>query len=140
MFYFFASQMRKNMEDADPDLVRRRKIPDQPTHKFENMLARIGMHASFSPLISQFETYPVDIPDAPGFSKRSPKPSRDTVHDTVLLMKFKSKQAREEWIATKEWQAFMRNTENEEVFRRMPHVRCASSTKGLMDPIDILTS
>ena len=140
MFYFFASQMEKNIESADPDLVRRQKIPDRPTHKFENMLARIGIHASYSPLVSRFETYLVEIPDAPAASAGNLKEQRETVHDTVLMMKFRSKRGREDWIATKEWQAFMKRTESEDVFRRMPHVRCASSTRGLMDPIDILTA
>jgi hypothetical protein len=140
MFFFFASQMKRNVQPADPDLVRRGKVADQPTHQLDSMVARIGLHAAYSPLVTKFHTYPVEIPDAPGFSPRNPKPSRDDVHDTVMLMKFRDKRAREEWIATKEWQEFMQNTEGQQVFRRMPHVRCASSVRGLMDPMDILTA
>jgi len=139
MFYFFASQMKRNIQPPDPDLVQRR-MADGPTHRMDTLLARIGLYAAHSPLITSFETYPVDIPDAPGFSAKNPKPPREVVHDTMLLMKFRDKRAREEWIATKEWQEFMQKTEAEKVFRRMPHVRCASSVRGLMDPIDILTA
>ena len=62
----------------------------------------------------------------------------DAVHDTLLLMKFRSKHAREEWIRTKEWVEFMEKTEDEGVFRRIPHVRCAGSLRGLSDPMDVL--
>ncbi|KIX10050.1 uncharacterized protein Z518_01131 [Rhinocladiella mackenziei CBS 650.93] len=140
MFFFFASQMKRNIQPADQDLVRRGKMADQPTHQLDSMVARIGMHAAHSPLVTKFETYPVEIPDAPGFSKRNPKPSREEVHDTVMLMKFRDKRARQEWIASKEWQEFMQKTDDHQVFRRMPHVRCASSVRGLMDPMDILTA
>jgi hypothetical protein len=140
MFYFFASQMKHNVQSADPDLVARKRIADKPTHKLDNMLAWIGMQAAYSPLVASFETYPVEIPDAPGFGKNNPKPSREQVHDTVLMMKFRDKRAREEWIATREWQDFMKKSNADpSLFRRMPHVRCASSAKGLMDPIDVLT-
>ncbi|EXJ93105.1 hypothetical protein A1O3_01661 [Capronia epimyces CBS 606.96] len=139
MFYFFASQMKRNIQPADRDLVRRGITIDGPTHRLDSMLARIGMHAAYSPLITKFETFPMEIPDDPGFSQRNPQISRD-VHDTVLLVKFRNKGAREEWIMTKEWQDFMQKTEGEQVFRRIPHVRCASSVRGLMDPIDILTA
>jgi hypothetical protein len=105
------------------------------------MLARIGMQAAYSPLVTSFETYPVEIPDAPGFGKNNPKSPKEQVHDTVLMMKFRDKRAREEWIATREWQDFMKKSNADpSLFRRMPHVRCASSAKGLMDPIDVLTS
>jgi hypothetical protein len=140
MFFFFASQMKRNIQPADPDLVRRGVVKDRSTHRLDTMIARMGMHAAHSSLVTQVQTAPVEIPDAPGWSKRNPKPSREDVHDTVMFMKFRDKGAREEWIATKEWQDFMRSTEAEPVFRRIPHVRCASSMKGLMDPIDMLTA
>jgi hypothetical protein len=140
MFFFFASQMKRNIQPADQDLVRRGIVLDQPTHRLDSMVAKIGMHAAHSPLVAKFQTYPVEIPDAPGWSDRNPKPSRQDTHDTVMLMKFRDKRAREEWIATKEWQDFMTKTEGEQVFRRMPHVRCASSIRGLMDPVDMLTA
>lgn len=140
MFFFFASQMKRNIQPADQDLVRRGKVVDQPMHRLDSMVARIGMHAAHSSLVTNFQTYPVDIPDAPGWSERNSKPPREDIHDTVMLMKFRDKRAREEWIATKEWQDFMTKTEGEQVFRRMPHVRCASSVRGLMDPVDMLTA
>lgn len=140
MFYFFASQMKHNIQPADQDLVRRGIAVDKPTHRLDSMLARVGMHAAHSPLITRFETFPMEIPDPPRFSKRNPKLPREEVHDTVLLMKFRNKGAREEWIMTKEWQEFMQKSEGELVFRRLPHVRCASSLRGLMDPVDILTA
>ncbi|KIW97152.1 uncharacterized protein Z519_02544 [Cladophialophora bantiana CBS 173.52] len=142
MFYFFASQMKRNMQPADQDLVRRGRLEDKPTHQLDSMIARLGMHAAFSPLISKFDTYPVEIADtAPESSlQKNPATSREDVHDTVMIMEFRDKRARQEWIATKEWQEFMRETEGQQVFRRMPHVRCASSIRGLMDPMDILTA
>ncbi|EXJ62887.1 hypothetical protein A1O7_03329 [Cladophialophora yegresii CBS 114405] len=142
MFYFFASQMKRNTQPADSDLVRRGTVEDKPTHRLDSMIARLGMQAAFSPLISKFDTYPAEIPDArPESSRRKkPAPPPGEVHDTVLIMKFRDKRAQQEWIATKEWQDFMQKTEGQEVFRRMPHVRCASSVRGLMDPMDILTA
>ncbi|KAJ9637580.1 uncharacterized protein PV06_09461 [Exophiala oligosperma] len=141
MFYFFASQMKRNIQPADRDLVQRGRLPDEPTHKLDTMVARLRMQAAFSPHVTKFETYPVEIPDpAPTWLKREARPSPEEIHDTVMLMKFRNKRAREEWIATKEWQEFMTKTEGEQVFRRMPHVRCASSLRGLMDPVDILTA
>jgi len=138
MFYFFASQIQRNIQPADPDLVRRRKALNQPTHKLDTMLIRLKMHAAFSPLISRFEIIPVDIPDSPGFSRN--RPPREQLHDTMLLMKFRNRRARQEFVATKEWQEFYNGAESQQVFRRMPHVRCASNLRGLMDPIDILTA
>jgi hypothetical protein len=141
MFYFFASQMKRNIQPADQDLVRRGKVIDRPTHKLDSLVARLGMDSSHSPLVTKFETYPIEIPDAaPTWSYRKPRPSPEEVHDTVMFIKFRDKRAREEWIVTREWQDFMAKTEGEQVFRRMPHVRCASSMKGLMDPVDILTA
>ena len=137
MIYFFASQMRRNIQTPLPHEIQSRTAP---AHRLDTMLAKVGMHAAYSPLISRFETFPVEIPEAPGLSKKAPKVSRDQMHDTMLLMKFRSKRAREEWIATREWQEFMQKTEQEGVFRRIPHVRCARSLKGLMDPIDVLTA
>ncbi|OCT54964.1 hypothetical protein CLCR_03153 [Cladophialophora carrionii] len=142
MFYFFASQMKRNIQPADPDLVRRGTIEDKPIHQLDSMIARLGMQAAFSPLVSKFDTYPAEIPDPrPESSRRKkPAPPPGEVHDTVLIMKFRDKRAQQEWIATREWQEFVQKTEGQEVFRRMPHVRCASSVRGLMDPMDILTA
>lgn len=142
MFYFFASQMQRNIQPADQDLVRRGSMADKPTHQLDSMITRLGTKAAFSPLVSKFETYPTEIPDPrpESIRRKNPAPSPEEFHDTVVIMKFRDKRARQEWIATKEWQEFMQKTEGQEVFRRMPHVRCASSVRGLMDPWDILTS
>lgn len=138
MFFFFASQMKHNLQAADQELVRRGRMPDCPTHKLDSMIDRIGMHASYSPLISKFDTYPVEIPENVAGSRSKAALSRQEAHDTVMMIKFRDKRAREDWIATKEWQDFMHSTDAEGVFRRMPHVRCASSLRGLMDPVDSL--
>jgi len=61
------------------------------------------------------------------------------MHDTLLLVKFRSAQAREAFIATRGWGEFMEKTEKEGVFRRVPHVRCARTVKGLRDPIEVLS-
>lgn len=140
MFYFFASQMKRNIQAPDPDLVQRKRVPDQPAHRLDTLLSRIEMHASYSPHVTMFEKYPVAIPEASGRRKSESYSPPELVHDTVLLMQFRTKRSREEWIATKEWQEFMEKTESEQVFRRMPHVRCARSIRGLMDPVDILTA
>jgi hypothetical protein len=133
MMYFFASQMSRNMQfssssDSDKNL-------HTPIHPLDKLLSKVGVHAAFSPLVTQFETFPVEIPQPPG--RRSKMP-REVNHDTMLLVKFRSKQAREEWIATKEWREFMEKTEREGVFRRIPHVRCAGSLRGLSDPMEVL--
>jgi len=129
MIYFFASQMSRNVQTPSP--------PDQgpPVHRLEKLISKVGAHAAFSPLVTQFETFPVQIPELTG---RKPKFSKDSMHDTMLLIKFRSKRAREEWIATKEWIEFMQKTESEGVFRRIPHVRCAGSLRGLSDPMEVL--
>ncbi|KIV91373.1 hypothetical protein PV10_05918 [Exophiala mesophila] len=138
MFFFFASQMKHNLQAADPDLVRRGRMLDRPTHKLNSMIDRIGMHASYSPLIAKFETYPVEIPEPRAGPRPKQRLSREEAHDTIMMIKFRDKRAREDWIATKEWQEFVQSTDSERVFRRMPHVRCASSLRGLMDPVDSL--
>ncbi len=142
MFYFFASQMQRSIQPADQDLVRRGKVEDKSTHQLDSMIARLSMQAAFSSLIQKFDTYPTEIPDPrpETLRRKKPAPSAEEVHDTVLIMKFRDKRARQDWIATKEWQDFIQKTDAKGVFRRMPHVRCASSVRGLMDPVDILTA
>jgi hypothetical protein len=49
-------------------------------------------------------TFPVEIPQPLGRKSKVPK---EVNHDTMLLIKFRSKRAREEWTATKEWREFM---------------------------------
>ena len=127
MMYFFASQMRRNIQ------YRSEEAP--PIHPLDKLLAKLGVHAAFSPLVTRFETFPVEIPHQPGRKSQVP---RDLNHDTMLLIKFRSKRAREDWIATKEWREFMEKTESEGVFRRLPHVRCAGSLRGLSDPMEVL--
>ena len=127
MMYFFVSQMSWNMQTPD-------EAP--PAHPLDKLLARLGVHAAFSPLVTQFETFPVEIPQPPG-TRRSKVP-KEVMHDTMLLIKFRSKRAREEWIATKEWGEFREKTESEGVFRRLPHVRCAGTLRGLSDPMEVL--
>jgi hypothetical protein len=132
MMYFFASQMRQNMQPAvDSD----KTLPTTQTHPLDRLLSKISTHAAFSPLITRFETFPVETPLPPG---RRPQAPRDVNHDTLLLVKFRSARAREEWIRTREWREFMERTEREAVFRRLPHVRCAGSLKGLGDPMEVL--
>ena len=137
MIYFFASQMSRNIQTIPPSEQRsptdRRPVP---THRLDSLLTRMGAHAAFSPLITHFETFPVEVPGPPG--RRRSMPPRGSVHDTMLLMRFRSKRAREEWIESREWQEFMEKTENEGVFRRIPHVRCAGSLMGLRDPMEVL--
>lgn len=159
MFYFFHSQMSQHTSTApDPDLVsRRRQTPDQPVHRLDTHLTRLQMHAAFSPLVKSFDRYPVAIdPTTAALSRGAngrrfpptlapPPPSLEShkgqqAYDTVLLMRFRSKRAREEWMVSREWQEFYRSVEGEKVCRRMPHVRCARSIKGLMDVRDVLTA
>ena len=142
MIYFFASQMGRNTQTAPvPSNGRSASVnTNHSVHRLDTLLAKIGTHASFSPLITRFDTFPVEIPEAAAQSKRQKRPPQATVHDTMLLVKFRSAKAREEWIATREWRDFMQQTETEDVFRRMPHVRCARSLKGLRDPIEVLSA
>ena len=142
MFYFFASQMARNTQPADQDLVRRGRIEDKSAHQLDSMIARLGMQAAFSPLIQKFDTHPTEIPNLrPEPTRRDTlAPSAAEVHDTVLIVKFRDKRVRQDWIAMKEWQNFMQKTEVKDVFRRVPLVRCASSVRGLMDPVEILTA
>lgn len=150
MIYFFASQMSRNLLHQQETAARSSSANTSPTpppqHKLDAMLSKVSIHASFSPHITRFETFPVEIPKLPVEDRRrwmgrvKEPPSRESIHDTMLLMKFQNKRAREEWIATREWMEFMEGTEREGVFRRLPHVRCARSLKGLRDPMEILSA
>jgi len=72
-----------------------------------------------------------------GSSNTNPNEERDT----VLLMQFRSKASREQWMQSREWREFYGKVNSEEGgIRRMPHVRCARSLKGLMDVSDVLTA
>lgn len=137
MIYFFASQMPRNIQVAQhshvPSSSTADKGPPAYTHRLDTLLSEVKYHAHLSPFVNRFETYPVDMPP-PGPPKNV---SREAMHDTMLLVKFPHKRAWDQWIMTKEWQHFMEKTESEKVFREMPHVRCATSVKGLHDPADV---
>lgn len=79
---------------------------------------------------------PLSLP-RPGAKSLNPNEERDT----VLLMQFKSKASREHWMRSKEWREFYENVNSDDGgCRRMPHVRCARSLRGLMDVEDVLTA
>lgn len=142
IMYFFASQMSRNLQTAPSSSVSKigQTTATPPVHRLDTLLVKIGVHASFSQLITQFETFPVEIPEVAAQSKWRKRPSKEAFHDTMLLVKFRSTKAAEEWIETREWMEFIQQTEAENVFRRIPHVRCARSLKGLRDPIEILSA
>lgn len=100
----------------------------------DTLLAQVQKHANRSPYVTRFEPIPVEMAP-PG---RPAGTSRDEMHDILLLASFKDKSAWQKWIATPEWQQFMQKTENEAVFRRIPHVRCAHSLKGLRNTFEVL--
>jgi hypothetical protein len=111
-----------------------------PTHHpLDQLLAQVGTHAAFSPLVARFEIFPVESsPLLPPGGRRPPPAPREVNHDTLLLVQFRSARARDEWIRTREWREFMERTERDRVFRRLPHVRCAPSLRGLGDPMEVL--
>ena len=137
MIYFFVSQMPRNIQAAQDSKVSSSSTTDKRgttyTHRLDTLLSEMKYHAHQSPLVNRFETFPVDMPP-PGPPKGI---SREAMHDTMLLVKFPHKRAWDQWVMTKEWQQFMQKTESENVFRAVPHVRCASSVKGLHDPEDV---
>ncbi|KKZ63685.1 hypothetical protein EMCG_01992 [[Emmonsia] crescens] len=138
VIFFFASQMSRNIQTArappgvDPPFNNRSEPPK--VHRLDNLLSEVQEHAQVSPLVTKFETFPVEM--APPGRPRGT--TREAMHDTMLLVNFKNKQAWKEWIQTKEWQNFMQKTEKEAVFRRLPHVTCANSLKGLRNPVEVL--
>ncbi|EEH32981.2 hypothetical protein PAAG_04034 [Paracoccidioides lutzii Pb01] len=138
VIYFFASQMSRNIQAAIPppgvNSTSSTQTEPRKVHQLDNLLSKVQHHAHLSPLITKFETIPVEM--APPGRPRGT--SREAMHDTLLLVNFKSKQAWREWVQTKEWQEFMQRTEKEAVFRRLPHVTCANSLKGLRNPIEVL--
>ncbi|KAL2010269.1 hypothetical protein VTN00DRAFT_6076 [Thermoascus crustaceus] len=139
MIFFFASQMTRNLETkmvAVPESEKDGHQSSISVHRLDTLLSEVQQHAKASPYVTRFESIPVEMPP-PGRPKGT---TREEMHDILLLASFKNKWAWEQWIQTKEWQRFMQQTEKEGVFRRIPHVRCASSLKGLRDPIDVLTS
>lgn len=81
---------------------------------------------------------------SPLTSQNSPNPAnsnRNEERDTVLLMQFKSKASREQWMQSREWKEFYQKVNSDDGgIRQMPHVRCARSLRGLMDIGDVLTA
>ena len=137
MIFFFASQMPRNLQqNTSQESDGQGKTQPAPVHRLDTLLSDVRPQAHRSPYVTRFETLPVEM--APPGRLRGT--SRESMHDTLLLVNFKNKWAWEQWIQTKEWQSFMKKTETEGVFRRMPHVRCASSLRGLRDPVDVLLS
>ncbi|KUL92158.1 hypothetical protein ZTR_02522 [Talaromyces verruculosus] len=136
MIFFFASQMLSNLESpaASAGSADESRISRTRAHRLDVLLAEVGEHANHSPYVTRFEPIPVEM-SPPG---RPTGTSRDEMHDVLLLASFKDKTAWRKWIETPEWQRFMQRTENEAVFRRIPHVRCAHSHKGLRNTLEIL--
>jgi hypothetical protein len=139
MIYFFASQMSRNLQaPPQPALTFPPQPSPPPTHLLDTLLANLRTHALHHPnLVTRFDLFPVEIP--PPYPRHVPQLPKETMHDTMLIVKFRSKQAREAFIATRGWGEFMEKTEKEGVFRRLPHVRCAMTVKGLRDPIEVLS-
>lgn len=140
MVYFFASQMPRNIQAVKDSRETSSLLGDKSSpvyaHRLDTLLSEIGYHAHLSPFVTHFETFPVEMPP-PGRPKNT---TREEMHDTMLLAKFPHKRAWEQWVMTKEWQRFMEKTEREQVFRRVPHVRCASSLRGLSDPEEVFNT
>ncbi|EED17605.1 hypothetical protein TSTA_114180 [Talaromyces stipitatus ATCC 10500] len=121
MIFFFASQMLSNLEarSASSESTAEAGVLPKKAHRLDVLLAEVGEHANRSPYVTRFEPIPVEM-SPPGRPKGT---SRDEMHDVLLLASFKNKSAWQKWIETPEWQRFMQRTENEGVFRRIPHVR-----------------
>jgi hypothetical protein len=137
MIFLFASQMSQNLEetgDTTTDSFNGPVSNGKRTHRLDTLLSEVQKHAHQSPHVTRFEAIPVEM--APSGLPRGT--TREEMHDTLLLASFKNKWAWEQWIQTSEWQEFMKKTEDQGVFRRIPHVRCANSLKGLRSPLEIL--
>jgi hypothetical protein len=135
--FFFASQMSRNLEEVNSsstELTNGATRSSARVHRLDTLLSQIQLHADRSPYVTRFEAVPVEMAP-PG---RPQGTSREEMHDTLLFASFKSKRAWENWIQTPEWQQFMQSTEKEGVFRRIPHVACAHSLKGLRNPLEVL--
>ncbi|OKL63951.1 hypothetical protein UA08_00675 [Talaromyces atroroseus] len=136
IIFFFASQMSCNLQRpaTSSDATDGAAMQQPRIHRLDVLLAQVGEHAHRSPYVTRFEPIPVEMAP-PG---RPAGTSRAEMHDTLLLASFKDKAAWQKWIVTPAWQQFMASTENEAVFRRIPHVRCAHSLKGLRNALEIL--
>ena len=132
----FSKNQNQNHSDEGEESNRKHGKPlsCMILHRLDALLAEVGESANRSPYVTRFEPIPVEM-SPPG---RPTGTSRDEMHDVLLLASFKDKTAWRKWIETPEWQRFMQRTENEAVFRRIPHVRCAHSHKGLRNTLEIL--
>jgi hypothetical protein len=71
-----------------------------PTHRLDTLLTTIQTHALLHPnLVTRFDLLPVEIP-WPN-TKKKPQLPKESMHDILLLVKFRSAQAREAFIATR---------------------------------------
>ncbi|EEQ89015.1 uncharacterized protein BDCG_04135 [Blastomyces dermatitidis ER-3] len=101
VIFFFASQMSRNIQTAripsgvEPSSHSQSEPPK--VHRLDNFLSEVQEHAHASPLVTKFETIPIEM--AP--PSRPRETTRDAMHDTLLLVNFKNKQAWQEWIQTK---------------------------------------
>lgn len=140
MIFFFASQMTRNLQEpensASLEMTTENTDSAHRVHRLDSLLAEVRQHAERSPYVTRFEAIPVEM--APPGRPRGT--SREEMHDTLLLASFKNKKAWQQWTQTPEWQRFMQRTEQDAVFRRIPHVRCAHSLKGLRNPFEVLTA
>jgi hypothetical protein len=66
MVYFFASQMKKHVEDnrADQRLALEKQGQATPIHRLDSLQSKVKIHASYFPLITRFETILVETPQA----------------------------------------------------------------------------
>lgn len=136
MIFFFASQMTCNLQNPATSLESENVVgkSNGRHHQLDTLLAEVREHANKSPYVTRFEVIPVEM--APPGRPRGT--SSQEMHDTLLLASFKSKNAWRQWIQTSEWKHFMQETADKGVFRRIPHVRCAHSLKGLRNPFEVL--
>lgn len=136
IIFFFASQMTYNLQTPATDLNSETAVGkfEARNHQLDTLLAEVREHANQSPYVTRFEAIPVEM--APPGRPRGT--SSQEMHDTLLLASFKNKNAWRQWIQTSEWKHFMQETADKDVFRRIPHVRCAHSLKGLRNPFEVL--
>lgn len=137
IIFFFASQMTYNLQTTPATGLNSENAAgkcEARNHQLDSLLAEVREHANQSPYVTRFEAIPVEI--APPGRPRGT--SSQEMHDTLLLASFKSKNAWGQWIQTSEWKHFMQETADKGVFRRIPHVRCAHSLKGLRNPFEVL--
>lgn len=142
----------------DPELVRRKlQDPGRPVHRLDTHLIRLQMAAAFDPNVKSCQVIPVAVDGEHAVAQdrtlfngvkrqmrevgsRREETTADTARDSVLFIEFLSKAGRQSWMASREWKQFYDGVNAEDVFRKLPHVRCARSFRGLMDVTDVLTA